>query len=130
MMLQDIFKQAIQSLKRNPYPLNLGAIKGATTIQAKGNSDPNFQLIQKYFPKDQWENAYNVMMAESSGKPDAVGDTNTPIPSYGLFQIRGFSDRPNPSILLTPEENVKYAAQMYKRQGWQPWSAARKLNLY
>lgn len=94
-------------------------------------ANPYTALIQKYFPQTEWQRAYNVMMGESGGNPKAVGD-NYPIrgqtiPSYGLFQIRGLTGRPNPKILLDPEENVKYAAQMWKNQGWGPWTAARKL---
>jgi len=68
---------------------------------------PNFdELIKKYFPQDQWENAKKVMMDESGGNPAAVGD-NYPIagqtiPSYGLFQIRALPGRPDPTILTNP----------------------------
>ena len=90
-------------------------------------------LIKKYFPPDQWNNAYRVMMGESGGNPMAIGD-NYPIrgevrPSYGLFQIRTFPDRPAPTKLLTPEANVAYAAKMWKSQGWRPWTAATKLGI-
>lgn len=89
------------------------------------------QLIQKYFPKKEWKRAYQVMMGESGGNPDAVGDTK-PIrgvkaPSVGLFQIRTLPGRPSAEQLKDPEFNVKYAAQMQKEQGWKPWTAARKL---
>lgn len=94
-------------------------------------------LIKKYFPADQIQNAYNVMKGESGGRADAVGDNypidtgNGPetIPSYGLFQIRGLPGRPAPQQLVDPEFNVKYAADLYKHSGWNPWSAARKLGL-
>ncbi len=91
------------------------------------------QLIQKYFPQDQWANAQKVMMGESGGRANAVGD-NYPIrgqtiPSYGLFQIRALPGRPAPQQLSDPEFNVKYAAQMYNQQGWRPWTAAKKLGL-
>ena len=97
------------------------------------NQTDTIALIKKYFPKDQWENAYAVMMGESGGNAQAVGD-NYPInglhaPSYGLFQIRALPGRPDPKVLTDPEENVKYAAQLYKTQGWQPWTAAQKLGI-
>jgi len=92
-----------------------------------------YALIQKYFPKEEWNNAYRVMMGESGGRPGAIGD-NYPIrgkliPSYGLFQIRGFPDRGTPEQLLDPDYNVRYAAQLWKSQGWNPWTVARKLGL-
>lgn len=89
--------------------------------------NPYFSLIQKYFPQSEWQRAYNVMMGESSGRPNAVGDTNTPHSSYGLFQIRALPGRPSPQQLMDPEFNVRFAANMFNRQGWQPWTVARKL---
>lgn len=90
-----------------------------------------YQLIQKYFPQSEWGRAVKVMMGESGGKPTAVGD-NYPIrgqtiPSYGLFQIRALPGRPDPKVLLDPEENVKYAAKLWATQGWNPWTVAKKL---
>lgn len=95
--------------------------------------NPYFKLIQQYFPQDQWMNAYRVMMGESGGNPGAIGDDymikGEIRPSHGLFQIRQFPDRPSPEQLRDPEQNVKYAAQMWKSQGWQPWTVARELGL-
>lgn len=89
--------------------------------------------IQKYFPQDQWVNAQRVMQAESGGRADAIGDDypirGKTIPSYGRFQIRGFSDRPSKEKLLDPEFNTKYAAEMWKKQGWGPWSTAHTLGI-
>jgi hypothetical protein len=92
--------------------------------------DPT-SLIQKYFPQNEWERAKNVMLHESGGKADAIGD-NFPIrgqtiPSVGLFQIRTLPGRPSAQQLSDPDFNVKYAAQMFKEQGWGPWTAAHKL---
>lgn len=125
-------------------PLNIAAssalpqsrVLGANSSAAFASSMPDntvTSLIKKYFPKEEWLNAYNVMKVESGGNPGAVGD-NYPIrgqtiPSYGLFQIRALPGRPNSSVLLNPEENVKYAAQMQAQQGWGPWTGARKLGL-
>lgn len=91
-------------------------------------------LVRKHFPKNQWQNALKVIQGESGFNPQAVGD-NYPIrgevrPSYGLFQIRTFPDRPSPRQLMDPETNVAYAAKLYGQQGWRPWTAARKLGLY
>jgi len=88
-------------------------------------------LIKKYFPKAEWQRAWNVMQGESGGNPNAVGD-NYPIkgifaPSVGLFQIRTLPGRPSAEQLKNPEFNVKYAANMQSEQGWQPWTVAKKL---
>jgi hypothetical protein len=90
-------------------------------------------LIKKYFPPEQWENAYAVMIGESGGRPGAIGDdyviNGVYAPSYGLFQIRGLPGRPGKEQLLNPEFNVQYAANMWRQQGWGPWSAATKLGI-
>jgi len=103
-----------------------------TVTQIQGTNTNN-ELIKKYFPKEQWVNAYRVMMGESGGRSNAVGD-NFPIrgetiPSVGLFQIRTLPGRPSAEQLSDPEFNVRYAAQMQKTQGWGPWTAARKLGI-
>lgn len=100
--------------------------------QESQSKDP-ISLIHKYFPQSEWANAERVMMAESGGKFDAVGD-NYPIrgqtiPSVGLFQIRTLPGRPSLDQLKDPELNVQYAAQMQKEQGWQPWTTARNMGL-
>ncbi len=89
------------------------------------------KLIKKYFPRSEWQRAWNVMQGESGGNPSAVGD-KYPIkgifaPSVGLFQIRTLPGRPSAKQLKNPEFNVKYAANMQSEQGWQPWTVAQKL---
>ncbi|MEM4714421.1 MAG: transglycosylase SLT domain-containing protein, partial [Candidatus Nanoarchaeia archaeon] len=84
-----------------------------------------YYLIKKYFPKDQWENAYKVMIWESGGNPMAVGRAG----EIGLFQIMPFSNRPPRDQLFNPEINIKFAAELYKWQGWRPWTSARKMGL-
>ena len=90
------------------------------------------RLLEQYFPLDQVENALKVIQSESGGEWWKIGDDyiipgdiseqqGSPIPSYGLFQIRGFPGRPDKETLMNPEENIKYAADLYKRRGWQPW---------
>jgi len=92
-----------------------------------------YSLVQKYFPQDQWENAMKVIQGESGFNPQAKGD-DYPIrgvhaPSYGLFQIRALPGRPAPEQLTDPEFNVRYASELFRQQGWRPWTAARKLGL-
>ena len=91
------------------------------------------ELIKKYFPPSEWDNAYQVMMGESGGKSWVVGDDypirGQTIPSYGLFQIRALQGRPGPEQLKNAEFNVWYAAQMWSQQGWSPWTVAREKGL-
>ena len=102
------------------------------TSQSTSQGGNQMGLIKKYFPQEEWQRAYNVMMGESGGRSDAVGD-DYPIngvyaPSYGLFQIRGLPGRPKKEQLFDPEFNTKYAADMWRGQGWKPWhNTARKL---
>lgn len=129
-------EQNLSDLNRGPFPQKEAfQMPGATSqnrpsIRQMSNKDA-YALIQKYFPQNEWERAYNVMMGESGGRPDAVGD-NYPIrgqtiPSYGYFQIRALPGRPAPDQLVDPEFNVRYAAQLWKSQGWSPWTIGRKL---
>jgi hypothetical protein len=88
------------------------------------------EQIQKYFPADSWNQAMNIMAVESKGNAQAVGD-NYPIkgevrPSYGLYQVRTFPDRPTPEKLVDPEVNIQFAGDLYKSQGWDPWLNSRK----
>lgn len=116
------------------YGLSLPGAQPAAMPSGSGDTTGMaLELIKKHFPKDQWQNAYQVMLGESGGNSGAIGD-NYPIqgevrPSYGLFQIRTFPNRPAPEDLLNPEENVAYAAKLWKAQGWKPWTAARKLGI-
>lgn len=115
--------QVNESSDSNPYSMFLN----------NSQTEDPISLIQKYFPPSEWSNAEKVMQAESGGKSNDVGD-NYPIngqtiPSYGLFQIRALPGRPDPSKLVDPDFNVQYAANMWKSQGWEPWTTARKMGL-
>ncbi len=110
---------------RDSNSVTLNQDKKYTTNTTKSNSDVD-SLIKKHFPQSEWDTARAVMMAESGGNPGAKGD-DYPInglhaPSYGLFQIRHLEGRPGPDVLLNAEENIKYAAQMQRTQGWGPWT--------
>ncbi len=63
------------------------------------------------------DEAREVVMCESSGNPNAVGDKNTKYHSYGLFQIRALPGRPSPEWLLVPENNIAYAYELYIKEG-------------
>lgn len=103
------------------------------------NREQAMNLIQKHFPKNEWENAYKTMMAESSGNVGAIGVNKDKARSkdYGLFQINDYWQRQglesqglNIQDMKDPEKNVKYAAWLQKRQGWKPWYGAQKVGLW
>lgn len=100
-------------------------------VQPSSGGSELMGYIKKYFPEEEWGRAYKVAMGESGGRVGAVGD-KYPIrgvlaPSYGYFQIRALPGRPSPKELLDPEFNVKYASDLFKSQGWSPWTVARNL---
>lgn len=64
-----------------------------------------------------------ICMAESGNNPGAVGDIASGIPSCGLMQIRTLPGRPSCDQLKDGYFNMQYAYNMYKSQGWRPWSA-------
>ncbi len=86
------------------------------------------ELVKKYFGND--KTAVAVMMCESMGDPDRIGDLDKTYwkngkiygDSIGLFQIRTFEGRPDREQLKDPEFNVKYAKELYEKSNWQPWS--------
>jgi len=69
------------------------------------------------------QTAYAVCMAESTGNPASIGDTNTAYVSCGLMQIRTLPGRPSCAQLQDPQFNMQYAYNMWVGQGFKPWSA-------
>lgn len=78
-----------------------------------------------------------VMQCESGYKQTSIGDTHLTFMkddvvygySVGLMQIRRLPGRPEKEWLLDPENNVRYAAGMWKSQGWAPWTCATRLGI-
>jgi len=66
-----------------------------------------------------------VATCESNMTADRIGDSypihGQIIPSVGVFQIRLLKDRPSKEWLLNEDNNISYAAGMYKSQGLTPW---------
>lgn len=86
-------------------------------------------LVAKYFPPNLVDKALWVIMYESGGRPDAVGDGGNAI---GLFQIHhagSIQGRPPKEALFDPEANIRFAAlNLGAAYGnWKPWG---ENNLY
>lgn len=99
-----------------------------------GNAGSYDELLKKYFG-GAWLTARKVMIAESGGRANAVGDGRLRYwqngvqygDSHGLFQIRYLPGRPNPGQLHNPEFNIAYASGLYKSNGWRPWSVCKRM---
>lgn len=67
--------------------------------------------VARYFPPELVDKALWTIEHESGGDPGAIGDNGVAI---GLFQIQdnnNFPDRPDRGYLLSPENNIRYAAE-------------------
>jgi hypothetical protein len=105
----------------------------ASVHTPKGDWDA---LLQKHFGSE-WERAKKVMLCESGGRETAHGDRHLTYwkdgrewgSSAGLFQIRDLPGRPAQEWLMVGENNIAYAAGMYKAQSWRPWTCKKVLGL-
>lgn len=79
----------------------------------RGNWDG---LLQQYFGTA-WQQAKRVMLCESGGNASAYN----PSGATGLMQIMAMPGRPSITWLMVPENNIAYAAQLYRASGWRPW---------
>jgi hypothetical protein len=116
-----------------------GALATPVTSAAMTNTSA-YSLIQKYFPRAEWDRANRVSQCESSqrnviGPPNSDGSLD-----YGIFQLNSRGTLPgllsstgnSPSNLaraLDAEWNVRAAAMLWQSRGWQPWACAAKLGI-
>ena len=102
-------------------------------------------LVEQHWPREQVAIALCVIQGESGGEADAhnTAPTEADGGSVGLFQIAldnvsgqyrisGLRDEPRRNkaaslaLLLDPPENVRFAAAMWRAEGWLPaWQAQR-----
>lgn len=92
------------------------------------------ELVAKYFPADQVHNALRIMSAENgSGNPKVISKPNrNKTRDYGLFQVNTcHKSRVDGDLekLQDAETNVRIASEIYKEQGWKPWTTHTKLGL-
>lgn len=89
----------------------------------------NEQLVGKYFPEVK-RTAVAVFKQESQlgkfqqnlqGAP-AYGIAQIYLPAHRA-QIPGANDAQKIQWLKNPDNNLKFARQLYDKQGWQPWNA-------
>ena len=79
-------------------------------------------LVQKYFPPEVVPIALQIIAGESGGDPNRPSQYNVGggEESYGLFQINLQAHPQMKDKVFNPEENVKYASQLWREQGWNP----------
>lgn len=93
-------------------------------------------IVSRFFPNKEVNNALNVILRESSGVETTIHPNSDGSKDYGLFQI---NDIHAPKIkkifgydmedLLDPVKNMEVASWLWKKQGWIPWYGARSLGL-
>lgn len=89
--------------------------------------------VKAYIATKPWpvHEALAVAKCESGFYEKAIGDINLPDggpASYGVYQIRGFANRPAPDALLDYRDNIDYAYQIWSVQGWGPWTCRKVLS--
>lgn len=99
------------------------AVGAASYLRDEIKQDTQDQIIALI--KELWGNeskiALKVAMCESGLNPYAIGDPHLNPRSYGIFQIRAFKNRPSIEELFNWEINIKYAYQLYLKNGWSHW---------
>jgi len=88
----------------------------------------NDHYYKELISKCEWNTdvAYKVMKAESTGNADAINWNDrhrTCWGSYGLFQLACF--RGTPEELLDEKNNIEMACDLWRKEGWKPWSSCK-----
>ena len=136
-VIKTPFGQETQSPVVSPLPETPASTPIPTpTLVPNMVQHPFVQMIQKYFPEQEVNNAQNIAMTESSFNPQAINVNTNGTRDIGLFQINEIHA---PEILkqfgytmddlLDPEKNMQVASWLFQKKGWQPWVAAKKLGL-
>ena len=95
-------------------------------------SEQVMNLLMKYFPQEEWENAARVAFGESSYRPEVV---NPESGTTGMFQIHPVHQANleqqgmNFQDMTDLEKNIQFAAWLQGQQGWNPWEAAGNLGI-
>lgn len=131
---------------RTADPLHPAELSAYDTVVTKIETKPYVKpetpedYIDEVFGKDA-DDAKKIMMCESGGNPENIGDTHIMCQnngemvgdSIGLFQIRtggcgwnrakqnGMSADEFRAEMKDPFKNIDYAYEIYQRRGWSAW---------
>ena len=85
-------------------------------------------LVAKYFPPSEVDRALWTVWHESGGNPGIASRFNASggEDSHGLWQINLKAHPQMAGLAVNPEAATAYAAQLWRSQGWQPWSVTHK----
>ena len=89
--------------------------------------------IRKYWPTELQNQAIALATMESGLRADAHnGNALTGDDSWGCFQGNRYgylaASRPSAEWFVDPDNNAKWAYELYRAQGWKPWNtSAHKL---
>lgn len=108
------------------------AVAGFLIAAASGCTPTDVAIA--HFPANQRGNAQCVVRYESGGDPGAVSPGGG---NHGLFQIntvhkgtfRQVTGKNFYPGVYDADANGKFAAWLWRQQGWRPWTAARKCGL-
>lgn len=114
---------------QNPTPTPTQIIKKPLVPSVVWTKEQSSARIREVFGS-KGEEAIKIATCESGLRSNAIGDKNLNPSSYGLFQIRGFSNRGTTEQLLNPEYNIQKAYQISGGGGsWKAWSCAKIVGL-
>ncbi len=129
---QETQNPVVSPLPNTPSPTSMPT----PTLVPNMINHPYVEMITKYFPQQEINNAQNIAMKESSFNPQAINVNPNGTRDVGLFQINEIHA---PEILkqfgytmddlLDPEKNMQVASWLFQKQGWQPWTTAKTIGL-
>ena len=108
-------------------------VRGMSMNEVKTKDDIN-GFLKEMLRQYGWDTeiAWSILDCESKGDPNAHNFSDiTRDDSWGLFQINLYGElakeRPSSEWLKIPENNIQFAYEIYKVQGWYAWENCLQL---
>jgi hypothetical protein len=106
-------------VKASPIPLS--EAKGSSGSSTFPSSDIEKE-VYKVFGEEDYPVARAIMLAESGGVADRIGDNHLSKPSIGLFQISQIYHDYSEAILKNTSENIRIAKEIKDKGSWTRWT--------